>query len=136
MEPASITGLIGFSLDSIALIYKFVTGVKDASQTVSKLQQELDSLKTVLDMLGALLKRDESENILQQTSALFKAANKCNRELRDLQHTLDGVSKGHVMWRVFHKLKWPLEEDDTVRVVESLNRYVTVFQLSLTVDGL
>jgi len=133
MDPASITGLISFSIESTKLIYKYVSSVKDASQTVSRLQRELESLRTVLDMLDSHLKTHNQA--LQETSALFKAANKCKSELKELQDALEGVSKGHFVKKMFHLLKWPLKEEDTVKIVEALHRYLTIFEFSLTVNG-
>jgi hypothetical protein len=134
MDPASITSLISFSIESITLIYKYVSGVKDAPKTVLRLQRELDLLKAVLRNLEALLK--SPSQALQETSALFKAANKCNYELKELQNTLEGFSKRKSMRRVFHLLKWPLDEEDTLKIVESLHRYLTIFEFSLTIDGI
>lgn len=136
MDPASITGLIGFSLDSIILIYKYLTAVKNASRTVSQLQDELDQLKDSLEMVEALLKEDQLATALRQTSALFKAVKKCSGDLKDLQHKLDGIFKGSFVRRTFHILKWPLDEGETSGILNSLHRYLTVFQLSLTAEGL
>ncbi|KAF2676513.1 hypothetical protein K458DRAFT_437182 [Lentithecium fluviatile CBS 122367] len=55
MEPASITGLIGFSINAITLIYKFISSAKDDPKTVSRLQHELESLETVLGTLDLFL---------------------------------------------------------------------------------
>lgn len=134
MEPASVTGLINFSLDAIILIYKFVTGVKRASGTVLRLQKELGALKSVLVLLDSILKKKQPA--LQQSSALVQAISKCKEELKNVQNTLDGVAKGQRFRKVLHKLKWPLDEDDTLKIVQTLHQYVDVFQLSLTVEGL
>lgn len=134
MEPASITGLIGFSIDCTLLVYKYIKGFKDTSKAVSRLQEELYSLKVVLDSVDSTLKKDG--HVLQRTSALFQAAKKCNHDLKELESTLDGVSKGHRMRRAFHKMKWPLDEADTIKTAENVHRYLTIFQLSLTAEGL
>lgn len=134
MDPASITGLISFSIDCTILIYKYIKGLKDASETVSQLQNELDSLRTVLGLLESTLQ--DEEHVLSQTSALFQAAKKCNHDLKGLKASIDGFSKGHCMRRFFHRIKWPLDEAATVSTTESLHRYLTIFQLSLTAEGI
>lgn len=134
MDPASVTGLIGFSLKSIAVIYKYITDVQNASETVTQLQGELGSLKVVLGRLESLLKTHGSQ--LDPSSTLFQATTGCYLELNSLQRTLDGVLNGNFVRRIFHRLKWPLDEADTTKVFEAMHRYLSLLQISLTTDGL
>lgn len=79
MDPASITGVVGFALPSAELIYKYVSGVKGASTCILQLQEELKRVKASLQKLQSFIITIGANP--SQASAIFAAAYGCKREL-------------------------------------------------------
>src|SRR5437773_8000834 len=102
---SAIAGLVSLGLDVARTIHRYSSSVKNAPESVAKLQAEADATQDVLNQLDLFLR--EHRNELDPTSALFLATNGCTTWLTDFQKRLPSLSKGKYISRIFHRLKWP-----------------------------
>ncbi|KAH8152821.1 uncharacterized protein LAJ45_03047 [Morchella importuna] len=130
---ASIIGVVKITGSLVSLGYNYLGGVRDVSNELRKLVDELHSLAQVL-----LVLRDHArDDILLQPTALQRLNDqngplpRCALELKTLQGKLEpklGL-RGMVKY-----LLWPLKEKETLQYIDSIERYKSLFNLALTTD--
>ncbi|RPB13084.1 hypothetical protein P167DRAFT_573828 [Morchella conica CCBAS932] len=130
---ASIIGVVQITGSLVSLGYNYLGGVRDVSNELRKLVDELHSLAQVL-----LVLRDHArDDILLQPTALQRLNDqngplpRCALELKTLQGKLEpklGL-RGMVKY-----LLWPLKEKETLQYIDSIKRYKSLFNLALTTD--
>ncbi|KAH0607794.1 uncharacterized protein H6S33_002828 [Morchella sextelata] len=110
-----------------------IGGVKDASNELRKLVDELHSLAQVLFVLqdhargDGLLRSAALQRLNDQNGPLSG----CALELKTLQRKLEPKPglRGMVKY-----LLWPLKEKETLKYIDSIERYKSLFNLALTTD--
>jgi hypothetical protein len=119
----------------VSLGYNYLGGVKDASNELRKLVDELHSLAQVLFVLqdhargDGLLRSAALQRLNDQNGPLSG----CALELKTLQRKLEPKPglRGMVKY-----LLWPLKEKETLKYIDSIERYKSLFNLALTTDYL
>jgi hypothetical protein len=74
--------------------------------------------------------------VFDRTSVLFFAADGCKKRLEEIDDILSPLVSGSKTSRFLKRLRWPLDEDDTMQEVEALHRYAQLFEFALNIDGL
>jgi hypothetical protein len=140
MDPLSITAsaiaVLQISGTIINLCYDYRSRIKNAAKEASRIVNELNSLRSVIDSLFVLLE-DESKRKSAQHSALAKLAQsdgpltRCITELTALQKKLE-LKEG---WRATKAaILWPLKESDVNKVLHNIESMKSTVQLALAAD--
>jgi hypothetical protein len=140
MDPLSVTAsaiaVLQVSGTIINICYDYRSQVKNAAKEASRIINELNGLRHVIDSLFILLE-DESECKLSQGSALNKLAHedgplaRCIVELKTLEEKL----KPKEGWRATKAaIFWPLKESDMKKVLQDIDSTKSTLQLALATD--
>ncbi|KAK4448704.1 hypothetical protein QBC34DRAFT_495090 [Podospora aff. communis PSN243] len=141
MEPLStastVLSTIGSVLTTGYQIYDYIQAVKNAPTSARALETEVAALNVALDKIRQLLSKldKEGKSTYANTSLLFRVVNGCQAEMDEIFTQLNHFRSPHRLSRIFHRLTWPLNEQDTTKAAEALHRYAQVFQLSLSTDA-
>ena len=137
-DPVSgIIGVVSASISLVDSIYKYTSSFKGAPKRAAELAAEVTTIGEVLRMLRDHLTRENAKsNAFERTSVLFFAANGCNQRLQQIHDTLSRLTSGGGLSRFLRRLKWPLDENDTVQAVAALHRYAQIFEFAFNLDGL
>ncbi|KAI9876586.1 MAG: hypothetical protein M1830_006164, partial [Pleopsidium flavum] len=68
-------------------------------------------------------------------SSLFIAAGDCVKKLHALSGKIESLAEGSKLRQVLQRLKWPLDETENRKILDDLQRYVSLFQFALTIRG-
>ena len=126
---ASVAGLLTLAVKCGVYLDK----VRNATETVEKLRQEVGSLRTVLQNLQHLL---ESPNASKIYPALGSTANDCEQCKRDLLMLLHALKADEQRFGWIWVFLFPFRESKNKEILQSLHRYVTIFNFSGTIDEL
>lgn len=140
MDPISLTAsaiaILQLSGAIINVCYKYRSQVKGASKDASRIINELNDLRTVIDCLFLLLEDENSESALQK-SALGRLAEadgplgRCEACLNDLAKKLEPKDG----WRaVKAAILWPLREPEMMKILQDINSTKSTVQLALAAD--
>lgn len=121
---ASVIAVIQIVGQITSVTYNFISGVREASKVLGKLVVELASLSNVLIILQDYTDRNKGFIALKQ---LEKTLRKCAEELKTLHLKLSRTG-------LIDKFKWPLREKDTMRQIDQIERYKSLFALALSAD--
>ena len=140
MDPLSVTAsviaILQISGAIITICYDYRSRIKDAQKEASRIINDLNSLRHVLDSLFVLLE-DESEHKPVQRSALDKLVGddgplgRCLVELNVLEKKL----KPKEGWRAAKaSILWPLNNSDVKKVLQDIDSTKSTIQLALAAD--
>jgi hypothetical protein len=140
MDPLSVTAsaiaILQISGTIINLCYNYRSRVKNAAKEASRIVNELNGFRSVIESLFVFLEED-SENKSAQSSALGKLAQsggalvRCINELKVLEEKLE-PKEG---WRaVKAAILWPLKESEVKKVLHDIESTKSIVQLALAAD--
>jgi hypothetical protein len=140
MDPLSVTAsaiaILQISGTIINLCYDYRSRVKNAAKEASRIVNELNGLRSVIDLLFVLLE-DESEKKSMPHSALDRLAQsdgvltRCINELKALEKKLEPKDG----WRAAKAaILWPLNESDVKKVLHDIESTRSTVQLALAAD--
>lgn len=140
MDPLSLTAsciaILQLSGAIINTCYDYRSRVKSAAKDASRIVNELNSLRSIIESLFVLLE-DEAEDRSSEKSALKELAREggpldgCKAELETLKKKLE-PKEG---WRATRAmLLWSLKESDVKRVLQTIDRTKATLQLVLATD--
>lgn len=140
MDPLSVTAsaiaILKISGTIINFCYDYRSRVKSAAKEASRIVNELNGLRSVIDSLFVLLE-NESEKDSMQHSTLDKLAQgdgpltRCITELKALEKKLE-PKEG---WRAAKAaILWPLKESDVKKVLHDIESTKSTVQLALSAD--
>lgn len=143
MEPVSaasgIAGLIAVAIKTIQLVSEYVTLAHEYKTHAETLHKELLLLKNVLDQLKDFIEKEKRDGRLMnadkedRNTVLGRAFIDCTQTIEQTQDKLkEPVNR---FKKAMARLKWPFEQKEVLRLVDSLRRYTQLFQLSLTVSN-
>lgn len=122
---ASIAALTELTENIIALCSRYISGVKSAEQDMKALNLELVALATVLKTLEDQATRNNS------LGELRLPIQECTKQMNELALQLRPKKR-----RLINQWKWPLNETNTSKVLESIERSKSLFTLALTAEQL
>ncbi|KAL4956426.1 hypothetical protein BDW69DRAFT_158676 [Aspergillus filifer] len=132
-SAASVIAVIQLTGSLVELCGDYIQKVKGARDEISNLQQAFTGLHGTLQDLQSLIKSKEGK-ALPTSSRLIGNLTDCLSDLHALKARLDPEKTklmGRWGWRA---LKWPLKRTEVEEVIQKLERYKTLFILSLQVD--
>ena len=133
-DPFSIVNLLATAASLTKAILSYVAAVKDAPKEVEKLRQSLASLVDVAEQLVDLMEDEDVKKDFGEVSSLYNAIAEFVVTLDVLQKRLDKrAAKG--IHKALDRLKWPFAASETQNLIDTLQKYVQVFQFGLTIQG-
>jgi hypothetical protein len=140
MDPLSITAsaiaILQVSGAIISTCYQYRSRLKNAAKDASRIINELNDLRTVIDSLFALLEDEGNENTVPK-SALGRLGEadgplaRCEACLQDLAKKLEPKDG----WRAARaSLLWPLREPEMAKTLQDINSTKSTVQLALAAD--
>jgi hypothetical protein len=132
-DPFSIIGLICTAISLTTTIAGYASGVKNAPKEVEELSRELLNLQEVFEQLADLV--EDEKDSFAEVSALYNAAGDYVLKLGTLRVKLDKARDAKGSYKIFARLKWPLDATENQTMLQDLQRYTQLFQYALTVKG-
>ena len=143
MDPLSassgIIGLIAISVKVIQLIAEFTILAGEQKNHAETLHTEILLLNQVLGQLKGLIDEGQKHGRLtliddtDENTVLGRAFADCSKLMQQISQTLkEPVTR---FQRAMAKLKWPYEQKEVFRMVQSLHRYTQLFQFSLNITN-
>ncbi|KAF8249250.1 hypothetical protein K440DRAFT_598963 [Wilcoxina mikolae CBS 423.85] len=151
MDPLSVTASIIAVLQAtnaiISVCYDYSTSVKGSSTELSRVTEEVKSLRNVLEAVAQLAQKAESADPTagSQLPTLKSFCEPdvgqlavCLVELNALKDKLAppdwSGQEGSKRRRLVQALGWPLKEGETKKTLENIERFKATLNLALTVD--
>ena len=135
---AGIAGLITLSDVVITRTYKTIKACKSASKESRDLLKHIQALLGVLKGVDSLA-NEAASGTLESCIPADEVIN-CQTTLEALRDrlTIADPSEARILTRAKRKrtLLWPITADETKDILEDLDRYMTIFDASLSVDTL
>lgn len=127
----------------LSVCYYYNAALQGASWELSRIQKEMEDLRTVLQALEPVANATVSSNQAQlPTLALLCTPQgpleTCLKEIGRLQEKLKPPewTKNHGRKRtaLVQSLRWPLKEAETIKILETISRIKETLQLALGTD--
>ena len=133
-SAASVIAVIQLTGSLVKLCGGYIQEVKNARDEISNLHQAIAGLQGTLQDLHKFLQSNDAKG-LPISSRLVSNITDCLSDLRALEVRLD-LGKGKKLIRKvgLRALKWPLKRAEVDGVIQNLERYKSLFLLSLQVD--
>lgn len=136
---SAIAGLISLTIEVSGITYNYVHGVRNASSSAHRLLRELDELKIVLIKIGQMTEEaDDTGTIKDSCSRLLSTQQSENYlDLLDtIRKKLGNEHGGGSFRKKMKALAWPITEEKTLALVDSLHRHLNTYNTALAIDNL
>ncbi|KAL3469681.1 WD40 repeat-like protein [Aspergillus californicus] len=133
-SAASVIAVIQLTGSLVKLCGGYIQEVKDARKEIINLQHAITGLEGTLQDLQKFLQSNNAK-ALPTSSRLFSNIADCLSDLQALEARLDPGKGRRLMRKVgLRALKWPLKRTEVEGVAKNLERYKSLFLLSLQMD--
>lgn len=134
---ASVIAVVDISAKVASLCFQYSVAAKDAKRDITRLQQKVTNIKSVLEELQQLVDKQGSQ--LPSTHKLLESLKQCRQQLQDLEGklktNLEPSGRRKAMSKLgFRALKWPLTSKEVEKAVQNLENYGNIFDHALQVD--
>ncbi|OAP63558.1 hypothetical protein AYL99_02785 [Fonsecaea erecta] len=132
---SSVAGLVTLALQVSATIAMYVGAIKERTNTIRDLHDELLLLGEVLSGLRDFMESEKIKGRALDTQSVLSQA------IRDCRHRMERIgdrlkpSTGGKLARAIDQLKWPFEQREVMQMVDNLRRYTQTFQFAFTMEG-
>jgi hypothetical protein len=131
---ASVIAVIQLTGAITQICGSYIRKVDEARQDIFHLQEEVDALSRVLDSLYRLLNSTKTTKLVASQDRINTVA-KCSSTLRTLREKIDPeITQRRMRKWGLRAFKWPLKREEVVKAISKIERYKTLFELSLLVD--
>ncbi|KFY15118.1 hypothetical protein V492_02220 [Pseudogymnoascus sp. VKM F-4246] len=135
MDPLSLTlgigSLAALVAQTVVAARGYLSGVKNARESIATLVTELEALQSNLSSLQEFLRSDSVKGqAFERNSVLCSCTSACERKLKVLCEKLSQVG-GHRTSRYL----WPLNEKEHMKTVQELRAFGQRIQFALSVDS-
>jgi hypothetical protein len=135
MDPFSlsvgIVSLVGLAATTLKYARNYLSGARDAKNSVAALIVELEALQSNLSSLDEFLRSDSTKGLsFQRTSALRSCASVCECKLKLLCKKLGQAGDTRTS-----RFLWPLSEKEHLKTIQELQAFTQWLQFALSVDG-
>ena len=136
---SGVAGLISLTIEVFGISYRYISGVRGASDTVSRFLGELENLKGVLLKIEHLSRELNDVDVFGDGPFSLLSKDDCNSYV-DLLNTIrkdmeDRLPNGSFRRKV-KALTWPFSEEKTVALVESLHRHLDIYKMALVANNM
>lgn len=132
---ASIIAIAQLAGKLTSVSYSYIECLKNATQDLRDLANELASLSSILATLQKNIDTDPGASatlqLLGDTDGPLKV---CEKVLKELQQKLKPPRKGFA--GLIKRAKWPLKKEETMQYVARVERHKSLFIFALTADTL
>jgi hypothetical protein len=123
-------------VEAIAYVTKYIRSCKHAPQESQHLVRELSYVRGLLITLRETIDEQEGSNdTWSSTGVLLNNDNGLLPQLQQLLDVLDlrigGPSREKGLIKLTHALKWPFKESETLKLLNTVERYKGLFELAL-----
>ncbi|KAL9120877.1 MAG: hypothetical protein Q9187_002567 [Circinaria calcarea] len=133
---AGVAGLLSLTIQ-VSDLYKHVHGIKNAPRDAQELVDELQSLRQVLLSLKVFLESQEMKgHKFKETSTLLGTIHGCQTKITELKLKVEKLINKHGLPQILERSKWYFHHEERVELITTLHRYLNIFQISLTIDGI
>ena len=133
---ASVAGLLSLAIQVSQLLYAQIQTTRHAPRDAKELLDELKAIEGVLKRLDAFLREQNIDaRNFGATSMLAEAIQGCTVKILDIQGRVEKLNK-HSVGGLVERGKWYYKQDERREIVAYLHRSLTIFQLSLSVEGM
>ncbi|EER44863.1 ankyrin repeat protein [Histoplasma capsulatum H143] len=135
MDPFSIAQLILLSGEIISACYIYGCAVSHAPEDLRKLVEETTSLSGIFVAIQGLVNADRFA--ATQKEALSNSLKECQVTLRQLKDILQSIHPGpdEKKMKVLKRFLWPLKQNETTKILESLGRHKSSLNLLLALEA-
>ena len=134
-DPFSIISLLGTAASLTKVVLQYASAMKNAPDELDKLKRGFTSVRDVFEQLIELMGGDEFSQEFADVSALYIAIGDFVVTMEILEKTLKRLGAASGASRTIVRIKWPFERTKTQELVETLQKYMQVFQFALTIKG-
>ena len=136
---ASIIAVIQLARSISEICGQYINKVKSEKQEILQLRRQIDGLHEVLQPLHSLLEDSNSVDYLTNTRALLNEVSQCCSILKDLRERIDPeMAQEKKRERLKNGLKiafgWPLDRNEVVQAIETIEQYKSRFSFALQLD--
>lgn len=133
---ASVGGLLSLAIQVSQMLYEQVHTLKNAPRDATQLLDELEALRQVLTSLDQFLASQSSKGrSFKETSVLINAIQGCKTQISVIKLRLEKLVGKQGLAQMIERGKWYYEHDEHQELIQTLHRYLGMFQVSLNVDG-
>lgn len=134
---ASVAGLLSLTIQVSQMVYEQVHTLKNATQDAAKLLEELELLFQVLTSLERFLAAQSPKGRpFLETSVFIKAIGGCKIQISAIKIRLDKLVGKQGLAQIIERGKWYYEHDEHQQLIQTIHRYIGMFQISLSIDGM
>lgn len=137
---ASLAGLVSLCETVFRHVYKYVRGVKEAKDEITKIAQELHSFTGILRSVQALAQSLEEDGDTYDPAIRVHHVYYCEQTLTKIHDRMKRASekaeKGKSRDRLMQQLKWPFSKSETHEVLKELERHKSSMDLGIGTDSM
>ena len=134
-DPFSIINLLGTAASLTKAVLQYASAVKNAPDELEKLKRGFTSIHDVFEQLIELMDDDDFRQKFADVSALYNAIGDFVVTVEILEKSLKRLGAANGISRTLIRIKWPFERTKTQELVETIQKYIQVFQFALTIKG-
>lgn len=134
-DPFSIISLLGTAASLTKVVLQYASAVKNAPDELEKLKRGFTSVHDVFEQLAELMGDDDFRQEFADVSALYIATGDFVVTMEILEKILKKLGAANGAGRTVFRIKWPFERTKTQELIETLQKYIQVFQFALTIKG-
>ena len=134
-DPFSIINLLGTAASLTNAVLQYASAVKNAPDELEKLKRGFTSIHDVFEQLIELMDDDDFRQEFADVSALYNAIGDFVVTVEVLEKTLRTLGAASGVSRTLIRIKWPFERTRTQELVETVQKYIQIFQFALTIRG-
>lgn len=135
---SGIAGILSLTIEVIGISYKYIAGVRGASDAVQGFVKELEELKVVLLKIEEIAEESDDRQIFGHSGSCLLSIEDGGDYLELLGPIHEKLKKGSGHDSIRKKLKaltWPFSEDKTLALISMLHRHLEIFKTALAVDN-
>jgi hypothetical protein len=133
-SAASVIAVIQLTGSIVKICGGYIQEVRDARDDIASLQRTVAGLEGILQKLKEFLQGPNGRQLPTSTSLV----NNITDCLSDLEHLEEKINPGKVKRMMrrfgFRALKWPIKRAEVDRIIQKLERYKSLFSLSLEIE--
>ncbi|KAK0517520.1 hypothetical protein JMJ35_000675 [Cladonia borealis] len=134
-DPFSIISLLDTAASLTKVVLQYASAVKNAPDELEKLKRGFTSVHDVFEQLTELMGDDDFRQEFADVSALYIATGDFVVTMEILEKTLKRLGAANGASRTVIRIKWPFERTKTQELIQTLQKYIQVFQFALTIKG-
>ena len=130
---ASLGSIIELSAKVLSSCYKYIVAVKGAEQEISRLRNETESLKEILQAIQNESRRRNGK--LLSSPSMVRSFDDCFSQLSRLEDRLQPRKVTRLRTKLkLRQLEWPFESQEVERIIQNLQGYKQSISLCLQTD--